>query len=132
MLSKTSAQVINALVELAKLPEGQWAGAKSIAQTINAPQNYLGKVLQGLCAHGIVISQRGMGGGFRLARSPKEITLYDVVEPIDNVTLWSECALGMKKCSDTAPCMVHDGWKQVRNAYYKFLKTTSIADLMKK
>ncbi len=132
MLSKTSAQVINALVELAKLPEGQWAGARSIAQTINAPQNYLGKVLQGLCAHGIVISQRGMGGGFRLARSPKEITLYDVVEPIDNVTLWSGCALGMKKCSDTAPCMVHDGWKQVRNVYYKFLKTTSIADLMKK
>ncbi len=132
MLSKTSTQVINALVELAKLPEGEWAGAKSIAQKIHAPQNYLGKVLQSLCVHDIVISQRGMGGGFRLGRPPEEISLYDIVEPLDNVTLWSDCAMGLKKCSDASPCMVHDGWKQVRNAYYKFLKTTSIADLVKK
>ncbi len=132
MLSKTSAQVIKALVELARLPQGQWAGARSIALKINAPQNYLGKILQSLCAHGVVSSQRGKGGGFRLAKAPQDIVLYDVVEPIDTVTLWSECALGLKKCSDTHPCMVHDGWKQVRNSYYKFLQSTTIADLMEK
>lgn len=132
MLSKTSTQVINAFIELAKLPQGQSAGAKSIAKKINAPANYLGKVLQGLCVHGLVVSQRGLGGGFRLGKDPKQIMLYDIVEPIDHVTVWSECAMGLKKCSDNAPCAMHDKWKQVRNTYHKFLKTTSIADLLRK
>ena len=131
MLSKTSAQVINALVELAKLPEGECKGAKNIAKKIKAPQNYLGKMLQNLSYKKIVISQKGMGGGFRLARDPKKISLYEIVEPIDNVSLWSECALGLKKCSDSAPCAVNHNWKNVRDCYYKFLKTTSIASLVK-
>ena len=131
MLSKTSTQVINALVELAKLPEGECKGAKNIAKKIKAPQNYLGKMLQSLSYKKIVISQKGMGGGFRLARDSKKIFLYEIVEPIDNVSLWSECALGLKKCSDSAPCAIHHNWKNVRDCYYQFLKTTSIADLVK-
>lgn len=132
MLTKTSTQVINALVELAKLPEGKFEGAKSIAIRIKAPQNYLGKLLQWLCAENIVISQKGLGGGFRLGRSPDKITLYEVVEPLENVSLWSECALGLKKCSDVTPCSIHHRWKSVRNSYYEFLRTTTIADLTKK
>ena len=131
MLSKTSIQVINALVELAKLPEGESKGAKSIAKKIKAPQNYLGKMLQSLSYRKIVVSKKGLGGGFRLSKDPKKISLYDVVEPIDNVSLWSECALGLKKCSDTAPCAVHQSWKNVREVYYDFLKNTSIADLVR-
>lgn len=132
MISKTSTQVINALVELARLPQGQYSGVKAIAQRIQAPQNYLGKMLQYLCTHGLVISQKGLNGGFRLGRDPKTIFLYEVVEPVEKVSLWSECALGQKKCSETNPCAVHHRWKTVRNAYYGFLKTTSIADLLKK
>ena len=63
--------------------------------------------------------------------SPQKISLYEVVEPLENVTLWLECALGLKKCSDTTPCAVHHRWKVVRNTYYDFLKTTSIADFLK-
>lgn len=131
MISKTSTQVINALVELAKLPEGEYAGTKAIAQKIHAPQNYLGKMLQWMCVHKIVVSQKGMGGGFRLGRNPKDITLYEVVEPIENVSIWSECALGLKKCSDSTPCPVHHQWKGVRNTYYGFLKRTTVADLVR-
>ncbi len=131
MLSKTSTLVINALVELARLPIGECEGTKSIAKKIKAPQNYLGKMLQNLAFKKIVISQKGLGGGFRLARDPKKISLYDIVEPFDNVSLWSECALGLKKCSDSSPCAVHHRWKNVREGYYKFLKKTSLSDLVK-
>jgi len=132
MLSKTSIQVINALVELARLPQGECAGAKAIAVKIKAPQNYLGKMLQSFAGRGLVISQKGCGGGFRLGKDPKKIKLYDVVEPVDNITIWSGCALGLKKCSSTAPCAVHFQWQTVKETYFNFLKQTSIADLMKK
>lgn len=131
MLSKTSTQVVNAFIELAKLAPGEYEGAVSIARKIKAPENYLGKMLQNFAARGLVVSRKGFGGGFCLGRDPKKIRLYDIVQPIDNVKVWSECALGLKQCSDTSPCVVHYGWKKVRETYYEFLKNTSIDDLVK-
>jgi Rrf2 family protein len=131
MLSKTSLQTLKALAELAKLPEGAWEGAASIAQRIDAPQNYLGKMLQKLSREGLVVSQKGMGGGFRLNKNPKKISLFDIVDPIENVSRWDGCFLGQKKCSKSAPCLVHCEWQGVRESYLKFLKLTTIADLGK-
>ncbi|MCB9771543.1 MAG: Rrf2 family transcriptional regulator [Candidatus Omnitrophica bacterium] len=131
MLTKTSKQVINALVKLAKLEEGEWLGVGAIAQQIKVPQNYLGKMLQSFVVAGLVVSQKGLGGGFRLAKDPKEISLFDVVEPIENVDVWSGCALGLKKCSDKNPCAVHFKWKTVKEQYLSFLKNTTIASLDK-
>ncbi len=105
-------------------------GAGAIAQKIRAPQNYLSKLLQAQASRGILTSQRGLHGGFQFKKSPKKITLYDIVEPIDNVTIWSGCALGLKKCSDVHPCAVHDKWKQVKSVYMDFLRNTTIQDLV--
>lgn len=132
MLTKTSQQIINALIVLADLREDEWLGAGIIAQRIKAPQNYLGKMLQNFAVMGLVVSQKGLGGGFRLARDPEKITLFDIVEPIENISVWTGCALGMKKCSDTNPCAVHHQWKPVKEQYLNFLKETTIADLVRK
>ena len=130
MLSKTSTLVINAMVELAKLPKDEREGAGSLAKKIKAPQNYFSKLLQSLAARGFLSSKRGLYGGFQLKKNPKNIKLYEIVEPIDNVTLWSGCALGLKKCSDSNPCAVHHRWKVIKEAYLDFLKDTTIADLI--
>ena len=131
MLSKTSKLVVNALVELAKLPAGSYEGASSIAKKIEAPKNYLGKLLQNLCARNVCSSQKGTGGGFRLSMKPDKITLFEIVEPIENVAMWEKCALGLKECSETDPCPVHDDWKVIKEAYLSFLRTTTVADLIK-
>lgn len=130
MLSKTSTFVINAMVELAKLPKNERKGAGSLAKKIKAPRNYLSKLLQSLATRGFLSSKRGLNGGFQLNKNPNNIKLYEIVEPIDNVTLWSGCALGLKKCSDTNPCAVHDRWKVIKEAYIDFLQNTTIADLI--
>jgi Rrf2 family protein len=120
------------MVALAQLPEGAYAGAARIAREIGAPPNYLGKLLQTLARAGLVQSQKGLGGGFCLARDPRHISLFDVIEPLEHVSRWTGCILGRPGCSDQAPCAVHDRWKKVRNAYLDLLTRTSIADLVKK
>lgn len=130
MLSKTGLHAVRALVALARLPEGTYAGAASIARDIGAPQNYLGKLLKGLAKEGLVESQKGLGGGFRLARLPEEIVLFDVVDSFEHVGRWSGCILGLPTCSDSAPCAVHDRWKEVRAAYLQMLQETTIAELV--
>jgi Rrf2 family iron-sulfur cluster assembly transcriptional regulator len=132
MISKTGLHAVKALAALAELPEGTPMGAGALAEAIGAPQNYLGKLLRILSHEGLVISQKGLGGGFRLARDPREISLYDVVEPIEHTGRWSGCLMGRDKCSEEDPCAVHDQWKVVRDTYLQFLQSTTIASLAEK
>lgn len=78
MVGKTGLHAVQALTALAKLPEGSFLGAVTLAQQISAPQNYLGKLLQTLAREGLVTSQKGLGGGFRLNRKADEVSLFDM------------------------------------------------------
>src|SRR5262245_52023392 len=132
MITKTGLHAVRAMVALARLPEGAYAGAASIAREISAPPNYLSKLLQNLAREGLVRSQKGLGGGFRLARDPRQTSLLDVVQPIEQVGRWSGCVLGHRECSDDAPCAIHHRWKHVRMAYLRMLSVTTLADLLAK
>jgi Rrf2 family protein len=129
MIGKSGIHAIRALVQLAGLQDGQHLGAAQIAHTIGAPPNYLGKLLRVMARQGLVESHKGPTGGFRLARPARRIRLLDVVEPIEQVSRWNDCALGWTECSDDAPCAVHARWKLIREDYLKMLAETSIADL---
>ena len=129
MITKTSIHAVTALAALSHLPNGSYAGAGEMADKIGAPRNYLGKLLKTLANSGLVESQKGKGGGFRLARAPQDITLFDVVDLIEHLSRWNGCFLGGPRCSDKTACVIHDRWKAVRGAYLDFLKGTTIADL---
>jgi len=129
MISTTAVHALNAGLALAERP-GEFQGAVAIATAIKAPKNYLGKLLQILAAAGVVYSQKGLGGGFQLARPPEEITLYDVVQPIDNVEKWSRCFMGQQTCSEKTPCALHAQWESVRDGYFAMLKESTLADLV--
>jgi len=130
MLSKTGIHAIRAMISLAELPDGVYAGAGSIADLIHAPRNYLGKLLQSFSRLGLVESQKGLGGGFRLAMDPRKITLLDIVDPIEHIGRLSGCFLGGSSCSETKPCAMHQRWGKVRDQYIQLLKETTIADLI--
>jgi Rrf2 family protein len=114
---------------LAELPDRSYAGAVDIAEDIQAPRNYLGKLLQSLAEARLVESQKGKGGGFRLARDPAKITIYDIVEPIDHVSRLQDCFMGGSKCSAAHACAVHSRWQTVRDPFLAFLKGTTLAVL---
>jgi Rrf2 family protein len=120
------------LTALAELPDGTYAGAGSIARQIGARANYLGKMLQLLAGAGLVVSQKGLGGGFRLAREAERITLFDVLEPIDHVSRWSGCFLGREVCSEEDPCTMHHRWADVRDRYMQLLNQTTIAEVARR
>jgi len=130
MLSRTGIYTCRALVVLASLPEGQYLGAAEIAQKIGAPKNYLGKLLKVLTDQGLLQSQKGKGGGVRLARPAPQISLWEAMEPFEKVSRWEGCFLGHPLCSDSTGCPVHPRWKKVRDAYLEFLKETTIAELL--
>ena len=130
MLTRSGVHAIRALVVLASQKPGEYCGTTAIAAATEAPRNYLGKILLILSRRGLVESQKGLGGGFRLSRSPEAISLYDVVESIEDVARWKDCAFGGKACSEESPCVIHTRWGHVRDAYLSLLKNTSVAELV--
>lgn len=120
------------MVQLALLSNGAFAGASRLAEAIDAPQNYLGKLLQTLSRAGLLTSRKGVGGGFRLARDPEKITLRDILEPIEHLERWEECFLGLPDCSDEDPCAVHDRWGELRDRYLEFLTETTLAGVVER
>ncbi len=128
MLSRTGILALKAVAALAELPPGTYAGAGVIARRTGAPENYLGKLLRRLARRGLLASRKGLGGGFRLARLAREISLYDVIERTDHPARWRGCILGRSRCSDRRACRLHRRWAGVREMYLGFLRGTTIAD----
>ena len=69
---------------------------------------------------------------FRLARDAEEITLRDILEPIEHLDRWEACFLGLPDCSDKDPCAVHDRWGELRDRYLEFLSATTLAEVMER
>lgn len=103
---------------------------EDIAREEDLPQPFLSKILKILSSRNILHSVRGPGGGFRLARASDEISLLDIVEAIDGLSQFDECALGWKTCQDDNPCPLHNSWKDMRQGLKEYLSKSSVADLV--
>ena len=130
MISKTGLYVIRALAALAELPEDQWIGTASLAEKTKAPVNYLSKLLHTLAREGLVLSQKGVRGGIRLARPAHRISLYQALDPFEDFSRLNECLLGTEHCRADNPCAVNARWEPVRRQYLRFLHETTAADLV--
>ena len=94
MVSQTSEYALRAVACLARRP-GEPMTTQQIAVASRVPAGYLAKILQALARTGMVSGQRGLGGGFILARRPDQITLLDVVHVADGSRRITACPLGI-------------------------------------
>jgi Rrf2 family protein len=93
------------------------------------PKSFLAKILQKLTKAAIVKSYRGVKGGFELARSPKNITLLDVIEAIQGPVAMNVCALDETMCGFSSSCAIHPVWIEIRREVEKILKKNNFAKL---
>ncbi len=131
MFSKTAEYALRAVVAIARVSDTRPVLAKEIAVSGKVPAKYLSKVLRDLVRAGVLSSNRGIGGGFRLRRRSNTIKLIDVIRPFDDLLAMRRCPFGKSRCSDESPCALHDKWKPVIGQLRDFLEQTTIADLEK-
>lgn len=129
MLSATAQYALRALGYLASQDSDTVVLGRELAEQTGVPASYLSKILLLLNRAGLVQAARGTGGGYRLARLPDEISLIEIVDPIDNVRRLDDCVMGLEECSEESPCAMHEWWKRVRTDYLNMLQGTSLADV---
>lgn len=92
-------------------------------------ETYLANVIRRLVRGGLLISQRGISGGYCFARSPQEITLRDVVALLEGVS-YARCALTPSgKCSMQDGCDNYSVLCELQQRYSNLLSEVSISDL---
>jgi Rrf2 family protein len=104
---------------------------REIAQVMEIPGVFLGKIAQQLARAGILEIIQGSKGGFRLLRSPEEVTLLDVVEAIVGEIFLNDCLLASRSCSRVESCAVHQIWTKARRQLRETLRQATFAQLLK-
>lgn len=130
VISRSSEYAIRALTHLACHDDGRHRLARDMAERLGIPAPFLGKVLQPLVAKGLLHSQRGRSGGFKLARKPEEIRLVDVVETLETLHPADTCLLGQSECKDEGACPLHAYWQVAARSFHERLRGTTLADLV--
>ena len=131
MLSRTAGYALHAVVAIAEREgESQPVPAAEVAEALDIPSKYLAKILQSLARDGLLRSERGRTGGFRLSRSPARICLIDVVRCFDDLGRERQCLLGRGTCSEVGGCPAHAEWREASAPAFEFFERRTVADLM--
>ena len=119
---------LRALMRLAGEPNRSFS-TNDIATEFGISRNHLTKVVRDLAEGGFVTTQRGAGGGFRLARPPRSITLGEVVRTLEQRHALVECFR-----SDGGDCMLRPRCRlksrlaAAREAFMRELDATTLAE----
>ncbi len=129
IFSKTCEYAIRAVFFIAyKSVDGHRTGIKEIAEGIDSPEHFLAKILQDLSRKKLISSTKGPNGGFYLEAESLNRPLSEIVEALDGDNLFSGCALGLKQCSETNPCPLHNEFKEIRHRITDLLSNTTIGE----
>jgi Rrf2 family nitric oxide-sensitive transcriptional repressor len=126
LISQTVEYALRAVVYLADQEESHTV--QQIAERTKVPVPYLSKVLQGLCRASLVQSQRGVHGGFRLAVSAEELTIWEIVNAVDPLPRIRQCPLGLPSHVKLCPLhrRVDDAMAMVERAF----RESTVAELL--
>ena len=131
MISRTAEYALRAVVHLAAAADGDNPSRTvgQIAAATRVPEGYLAKVLQALTRSGVITSQRGLGGGFRLAKTARDTSLYEVVQAVDPIQRIHDCPLGIDAHGRNL-CRLHKRLDDAMSLIEEQFRATTVAELL--
>ncbi len=128
-ISSKSHYAVRAMIELALEYNRGYLQLKVIAQRHGISKKFLEQIFILLRAKGLVDSQRGYSGGFVLSRPPREITVYDILEALENTMSPVECIDHPETCDRHSYCVTRKVWDGLRNRIHRELSAINLAAL---
>jgi len=94
-------------------------------------QEYLEQLFLKLRKAGLVESARGPGGGYRFARPPESIFVYDIIAAVDEPMKMTRCqGDAVEGCVKGERCCTHDLWSSIGRQVNAFLANVSLDDVV--
>lgn len=132
VITRATEYAVRTVFYLAQQPKDEIVFKKDICRTQEVTPAFLTKILQPLIKMGIVSSQRGVGGGFLLARDPSEITILDILQAEEGLLKLNHCLVDTDFCHRDGYCSAHEVWQEAQQKMAETLQSHTIADLVRR
>ncbi len=109
--------------------EGASHSARELSQLTRLPLPMVGKILKVLAREGILVSQRGMHGGYSLARRPEDLSLVEILNAIEGPLALTECSGPSSSCEHEENCPVQVNWVSINRVIQDALGEISLRDM---
>ena len=129
-LSKKTDYGLLALQHLATEAPSGVASVRTIAARYDIPVELLAKVLQRLARRGFVAAQKGVHGGYRLARPATTISLAEIVQAIDGPVAITACGRNDEPCEQFNSCTVRNPLSRVKDRILLVLQAMTLAEMV--
>ena len=121
---------IHAMYELAANYGGSPVSIKAVAEKQNIPEAYLEQLIAMLRKDELVVSIRGAQGGYRLARSPEEITVGDVLRSLEGGLKLIDCLEEEETCGKSCACPSRIVWKKLSDGLNNIVDSITLRDMI--
>jgi Rrf2 family protein len=128
-LTKKADYGLIAMRHLAQHADLGACSAKDLAVVYGMPQEALAKILQRLTRAGLLASQHGTNGGYALARDPRTISAFDVIQAIEGPLFITSCSTTVHDCDQSPRCTVREPLRKVSRSIEEVLSQLTIWDL---
>jgi Rrf2 family iron-sulfur cluster assembly transcriptional regulator len=132
-MSTKGRYAVMAMIDIAGNSHGEPVSLAEIAARQDISQEYLEQIFAKLRKAGLVDSARGPGGGYRLAREPRNIAVSDIILSADEELKVTRCdGDAVEGCVKGDRCNAHDLWSSLGRQMIYFLSSISLEDVVQK
>lgn len=117
------------LAVLAARP-GDVLSAAELAETAGLEPTTVSKLLKPLAQAGLVTSQRGVHGGYRLSRDAADVSLIEIVEAMEGPLAMTECSQHDSRCGIAHQCGVRANWRLINDVVADALRGVTLAQML--
>jgi Rrf2 family protein len=113
------------------IADGEALNAQELSRRVVVPESFMKQILMQLRDAGVLRSERGPSGGYRLNHKPSDLTMERVVRVFEGQLAPIECATRHEpeQCPMQVGCSLRSVWSEVRDATIAILERTTFADL---
>ncbi len=121
---------LRAILQIADNYGGEPVPISAISESQEISGKYLEQVVGTLRKAELIISRKGVRGGYTLSRSPEEINLWEVITALDSHTTLVDCVLEPEVCDRSDDCLTRSIWTLLSKRMQDFWKSFTLADLL--
>ena len=131
LVSTKGRYALRIMIDLAQHNDGEYVVLMDIARRQNISEKYLEGIVAALSRLGLLQAQRGRGGGDRLARTPEEYSIGDIIRAAEGHLAPVACLKSEENdCPNASDCITLPLWKELDRRIDGYLDSVSLADLL--
>ena len=120
------------LARIAETGEPRANNVPSLAADTRLPAPTVSKILKALAREGLLVSHRGVKGGYSLSRRPEQISVIDIIGALDGPIAITDCSHDLPgKCDIETGCPVRSNWQRINLAVRESLEQITLAEMMR-